>query len=263
MKAALITGASSGIGEAYAEELAQNGYNVVIVSNQEEKNIEVAKRLQLLYSIIAVPYYADLTETGIAQKIYDDMKAKDIEVDILVSNAGILQFSQLSKTSSVLIDKVIALHCQTPTQLCKLFGEDMKQRGKGHILLMSSMTAWLPYPTISVYASSKAYLKTFGESLYYELRRYGVRVTIIYPGAVDTPLYNLPDNRRKLFRAVGLMSSAHDVAHSALQAMFSGRRTLVVGIFTKVSTFFCRLIPSWLLALIFRIPVLRRLIDRF
>ena len=147
-------------------------------------------------------------------------------------------------------------------KLCRLFGADMAHRGSGKILIMCSMTAWTPYPTMSLYGSTKVLLKNFAQSLWYELRECGVSVTTIFPGAVDTPLYNLDNTTRKVLRTLGVMSSAESIARKGLKAMRRRRRTLVPGLFTKFVVLICRLLPAVALLPVIKIPAIRRILDR-
>lgn len=88
----------------------------------------------------------------------------------------------------------------------------MRRRGEGYILVMSSATAWMPYPTIAAYAATKSFLRTFARSLNFEFRKYGVRVTGVFPGAVDTPLYDLDAACRRRLLRWGVMSAPQEVA---------------------------------------------------
>ena len=259
---ALITGASSGIGLEYARALAAKGYNLILVGNRADDNCRVAEALSSEYDIEALPVYADLTRREAARDVYDYVMERGLQVDILINNAGMLLFSTLVKAEYASLDKIIALHCTTPTQLCRLFAEQMVGRGRGHIVLMSSVTAWTPYPTISHYAATKAYLKSFADSLWYELRDKGVTVTAVFPSAVDTPFYNLEQKQRRLLRSVGVMLSAESVARKALRAMFRGRRRCLPGLLTKVEAAICYLLPAWALLPILKIPAVKRILEK-
>lgn len=259
---ALITGASSGIGLEYARQLARVGYNIILVSNRDEENRLAAEHIASEYGVRALPLYADLADADAARELYERVEAMGAEVSVLINNAGMLLFSTLSRTAPEAMERIIALHCTTPTLLCRLFAEDMARRGDGYILLMSSITAWTPFPTISHYAATKAYLRSFAQSLWYELRGRGVSVTVVFPSAVDTPFYNLDSGQRRLLRRVGLMLSAEAVARKALGAMFSGKRRCLPGIMTKIEAAICYLLPAWALLPILKIPAVRKLLDK-
>ena len=259
---ALITGASSGIGRHYTSELAARGYNIIAISNQPEQLKTLREEITAKYGVNVLTLDCDLATESAAQTIYDRCKGEGIDVEVLICNAGMLLFSTLVATGVERLCAIINLHCTTVTLLCRLFGEDMKRRRKGRILIMSSATAWLPYPTIAHYGATKAYLKNFASSLWYELRPYGVSVTAIYPGAVDTPFYTLSDKRRKLFRHMGIMISPEKLAHRAIGTMFRGRRRYTPGLFTKIVVAACSLIPARLFYPILRIGPIRRLLER-
>lgn len=262
MSYALITGASSGIGRHYATELASRGYDIIAVSNQPEALDSLAEEITAKHSRKVVTIACDLAEECAAQSIYERCATERYDVDVLVCNAGMLLFSTLTATPPTRLATIISLHCTTTTLLCRLFGEQMKERRRGRIVIMSSATAWLPYPTIAHYGATKAYLKNFASSLWYELRPYNVSVTAVYPGAVDTPLYNLDDKMRRRLRMFGIMTPPEKVARQAVRAMMHGRRRLVPGLFTKFVVVVCSLLPARLLYPILRIAPIRRLLER-
>ena len=262
MKFTLITGASSGIGLCYAEQFAAKGENIIVVSNQKERNEEVAAELKQRFGVEAVALYADLSQADSAKHIYEWCKEHDYEVSTLVSNAGILQFGMFLHTKPSMAEFITNLHCVTPSKLCRLFGEDMCSRGEGRILIMSSMTAWTPFITVSYYAATKAYLKSFAQSLWYEFRPHGVTVSTVYPGAVDTPLYSLDVKQRKWLRAFGVMMSAEKLAKAGIRALERGRRTAIPGLFTKIVVLVCRFLPAHALLPILKIPVIKRILAK-
>jgi short-subunit dehydrogenase len=262
MNYALITGASSGIGRCYAHELARRGYNIIAVSNQEHELAAVAEELRTTYNITAHHIYTDLATADAAKSIFDRCEAEGWQVEILVCNAGMLLFSTLLRTEPKRLETIVALHCTTTTLLCRYFGEVMKQRGKGRILLMSSSTAWLPYPTIAHYGATKAYIKNLAFALWYELHRHGVSVTAVFPGAVDTPFYNLRPTWRKWFVRLGIMHRAETIARRGIRAMMCGRRRLTPGLFTKFVVVVCAILPARVLDALLHIPPITKLLNR-
>lgn len=261
MNYALITGASSGMGLEYARQLAQAGYNIMVVSNDESANCRVVESLRREFGVEAVAIYCDLTQSDAAEQLYARASAIG-RVDVLVSNAGMLLFSTLERTEPTKIEQIIALHCTTPTKLCRLFACDMRQRGEGVIILMSSVTAYMSYPTISHYAASKAYMRSLGESLWYELRGSGVKVCTVFPSAVDTPFYRLDDKMRQRLLRCGVMLSARTVVSKALRAAFAGCRRCLPGVLTKIVAAICWAAPAWVLLPILKIPAVRRILER-
>lgn len=258
---ALVTGASSGIGYAFAAQLAARGYGVVLVSNRDEENRSAAERIAREYGVATLPLCMDLAQPDAAERLYAETSRRGLEIAVLVSNAGILLFGLLADTPPERLHTIVALHCTTPALLCRLYGDAMRRRGGGRILVVSSSTAWMPWPTIAAYAATKAFLHSFARSLDIELRDEGVTVTTLFPGAVDTPLYTLSERRRRWLVRCGVMLSPEAVARKGLRALFRGRRRCIPGLFTKLCLFFCRLIPAPWLRPLLRIPAVRRLLQ--
>ena len=262
MSYALITGASSGMGLCYAKELARMGYNIIAVSNQPAELEATTAMLAKEYAIEAHAIYADLAERSSAKMLFDRCQSEGWEVEILISNAGMLLFSTLTNTAPERLGTIIDLHCTTTTLLCRYFGEEMKHRRKGRILIMSSSTAWLPYPTISHYSATKAYLKNFAFALWYELHRYGVSVTAVFPGAVNTPFYKLSDKMRNRLSTLGVLMRPETVAKRGIRAMMRGKRRLTPGLFTRLVVAICAILPARVLDIIIRIKPIRELLER-
>lgn len=261
MKYAVITGASSGMGLEFARQLAERGYGIVIISNRPDENRLAAETVRTAHQTDIRVIDIDLTLPEAAETIYRQIVFWGLEVEILVSNAGMLLFSTLTQTPLAQLDRIVALHCTTPIKLIRLFGEGMLKRRQGYILITSSSTAWMPYPTISHYAATKTFLKSFSRSVWYEFRRYNVGVTTLFPGAVDTPLYQLDERKRELFRKLGMMQTPQQTVSAALKTMFRKRYRCIPGFFTKMSVFVCAIAPAWILLPILKIPVLKRLLD--
>ena len=188
---ALITGASSGIGREYALLLAGRGFDLILVGNREEENRQVAREIAERYGVSVWPLYADLARPDAAERIHAETTARGWKVEVLVCNAGALRFGLLTNEAPEAVAGLVTLHCTTPALLCRRYGAEMRARGCGHILIMSSVTAWMPYPTVALYAATKSFLRSFARALHDEMHDVGVHVTAVFPGAVDTPLYRL------------------------------------------------------------------------
>ena len=128
----------------------------------------------------------------------------------------------------------------------------MKARGKGYILNMSSMSAGMPFPGISVYAATKSYLKQFSKAIHNELYDYGVRVTAVCPGAVATDLYNLSGHYQRLGLRLGILMRPERLARKGLRALFAGRRCVTPGAVNHLFMPLAALVPSRLIRLIKR-----------
>lgn len=251
-KWALITGASSGIGFAYAEELASRGYQLVIVSNEEQAIVEKGRQLSDQYRVEILSLYQDLAIPGAAKELHDTCMEKGIPIEILINNAGMFFFNETVEEKPRIIEKMLYLHVTAPTQLCYYFGQDMKKRRHGYILNMSSLSAWLPYPGITLYASTKRYLKSFSRGLRSELYDYGVSVTVLCPGAVSTNLYNLSDTLKALAIRLGIMTRPEKLAKKGINALLHRRALLVPGLFNKICTPIVLCLPHGLIRWLMR-----------
>lgn len=141
---AIVTGASSGIGLEYARELCSRGYDVVMVSNEEERLTRCAGELSQMYEVQTWPLYMDLSLPDAAEHLHGFCVALGLQVEVLVNNAGMFRFEHIVNLSVGVVQTMLMLHMNTVVLLCRYFGEDMRKRGKGYILNMSSMSAWVP-----------------------------------------------------------------------------------------------------------------------
>ena len=260
----LVTGASSGIGLQYATQLARDYHtDLLLVSNQEEELRKVAEDIETQYHVKAVPHYADLSKQDAAEELYNYCHANNLVVDILINDAGVFFFNPYCETSMRRIELMLNLHITTVAKLCRLFGEDMiarqlteeeqsqticgKPRRKGYILNMSSMSAWMAMPGIQTYNATKAFIYNFSKSLWYELRPKGVNITVMTPGAVDTALFGLAPNLRKLAVNLTVSIPPEKLVKRALRSMFRGRKADMPGVINHLCTPLLKHTPDWLI----------------
>ena len=227
---ALVTGGSSGMGLEYARQLAEMGCDLLLVSNQEKELEEAAEELGRDRAIQVLSHYQDLATETAAEELFGYCQAENLTVDILINNAGMFFFEELTTQNEAKALVMMRLHTFTPTRLCILFGEEMKKRGCGYIINMSSMAAKLPCPGITIYSATKAYLKSFGKSLYFEMRPYGVGVTTVCPAAIATPLYKLKPSLLKFGVKIGVIGTPKWLVRKALKGMLRKKRVVKPGV---------------------------------
>lgn len=266
---ALVTGGSSGIGLQYATALARDYHtDLLLVSNQKEEQIEVAKQLAETYHVHATPLYADLSRQDAAEQLHQYCLDNHIKVDILINNAGVFFFNPLVETQMPRFERMLMLHVVTVAKLTRLFAEDMvkreltdeekketvlgKPRKKGYILNMSSMSAWMAYPGIQTYNATKAFIYNFSKALWYELYPQGVNITVMTPGAVDTALFGLAPNLRKLAVNLTVSIPPEKLVVRALNRMFRGKKAGMPGVINHLSTPLLKHTPDWLVRLTYR-----------
>ena len=247
---ALVTGASSGIGLQYATQLARDYQcDLLLVSNQQKELTQVADDLAKNYGVQTVAYYADLSLSDAAENLYAWCKKQQYEVDVLINNAGVFFFNEYCQTSMQRIELMLQLHVMTVSKLTRLFAADMCARRRGYILNMSSMSAWMAMPGIQTYNATKAFIYNFSKSLWYELKPYNVHITVMAPGAVDTGLFGLAPNLRKLAVALTVSIPPEKLVKRALKKLFKGKQADTPGVINWLSTPFLKHTPDWILFL--------------
>lgn len=241
---ALVTGGSSGIGYAIARLLAARGYHLVLVSNQEKELAAIKADFEKNFGISVVVVHQDLATGDAALTLHRTCSEKKLTIDILVNNAGMFFFGEAAEADPRKATALVNLHIMTPALLCSLFGKDMKNRRRGRILIISSISAYRDFPGISYYGSSKRFLMSFATSLRCEMREYGVSVTCVCPGAAATSLYGESPIDIQLALKIGIMHTAEQVAAAAVRALFAGKGMIIPGLLNKIMVFLARLTPQ-------------------
>ncbi len=256
---ALVTGASSGIGLEFAKQLAQRGYNLLIVSNVPEINDaaeEIKKGLgdERVNGLEVIPLVMDLSQQTSARELYDYAHAHELEIEVLVNNAGVYHDRDILDDSEGFTSLIMNLHMYTPAMLCYLFGQDMRKRGRGYILNVCSVTSKMAAQRLGTYGGTKAFLSHFTRALHIELHKYGVHVTNVSPGAVDTGLYNIKPAYTRIGKCLGIIVTPKTLVRRALRALFHGRSKVTVpAVFWHILTTVIQCIPTCLLRLIRRL----------
>ena len=223
---ALITGGSSGMGLEFARGLAARGYDLLLVSNSEDQLESAFAALSTEFPVKVRTLFRNLAQPKAADELFSHCISEGMLPDVLVNDAGMFFFKELDAGDLDRVQAMLDLHVNTVTRMCLLFGSAMKERGSGFILNVSSMAARIPAPGITVYSATKAYLRSFGRSLSYELRPYGVSMTTVCPAAIATPLYKLDPKWMKAGLRVGLIRTPRWLVRRSLRAMYRGRRVI-------------------------------------
>ncbi|MCK5873100.1 MAG: SDR family NAD(P)-dependent oxidoreductase [Alcanivoracaceae bacterium] len=235
--AALVTGASSGIGVDIARELAGRGMNVILVARRRERLESLAAELEAM-GVKALALDCDLADrqqlNGLMQRAAEWLDAEAMVLTVLVNNAGTGVWDWFANQTREISQRDIDLNVTALTTLCHDFVAMAKAHGKpAHILNIASLAAMLPTPRFVVYSATKAYVQRFSEILDYELRQTNISVTCSCPGGVLTEF--MQHAGQELKGDTGMMASA-DVARLAVQAMFAGQVVHVPGMLNKLST---------------------------
>lgn len=182
--AALVTGASSGIGEAFAEALAARGLDVVMVARRLDRLEALAERLAKTHGVQARALQVDLVQAGAAQQMLD--ATRDLDVGLVVSNAGFGLKGEHAANDPQAMAEMLMVNCNVPMQLAHGFIPRLRARGRGGIILTSSVEGLIGCPYSTAYSATKALVVALGEGLWAELQPEGIDVLTLCPGATES-----------------------------------------------------------------------------
>jgi short-subunit dehydrogenase len=239
--AALITGASSGIGREIAHLCAAAGYPVVLLARNEAALHDLASQLGPQARVLE----ADLSDPAAPAAIFDQLRGVDVE--LLINNAGFGLRGPFAETGWDAESRLIQVNVVALAYLTKLLLPGMLQRRSGRILNVASTAAFVPGPFMAAYYASKAFVRSFSESLAEEVAGSGVTVTVLCPGPTETAFADRAGiGTSPLFR--GSVMSARDVARIGFDAMMSGKREVIAGGRNRAMMFFTRFAPRSVMA---------------
>ncbi|HEY0464202.1 MAG TPA: SDR family oxidoreductase [Polyangiaceae bacterium] len=228
----IVTGASAGIGFEMAKSLAGLSHDLLLVSRDEGKLQRAAARIRELHPAVTIHTLAvDLATPDAAQRVFEWTEALGVEVDVLINNAGVGVYGEHVELERTALSRMFQLNVTSLCELCLLYGQQMKARGRGRILNVASTAAYQPTPFFAAYGASKAFVLNFSEGLAKELEDFGVTVSCVSPGPTDTAFFADLDGRgisNDHFEK-GTRDQASDVARIGIETLFSGRLSRVVG----------------------------------
>jgi uncharacterized protein len=227
---ALVTGASGGIGEELARELAKKGHDLVLVARSEDRLRAVASELASQHSISAHVIAADLGVSGAGHALAAEISKRGFAIDVLINNAGFADFGEMWKADPKKLDSMIALNIATLTELMRDLIPGMVARKSGRILNVASTAAFFPGPLMAVYYATKAYVLSLSEGVHEELKGTGVTVTALCPGPTESGFQAVAAMEdSKLVKGRKIMT-ADTVARLGIAAMLKGKPVVVTGL---------------------------------
>lgn len=240
---AVVTGASSGIGKAFAQLLAGEGVNLVLTARREDRLRELAASLPVRTEIFA----ADLAEPGAPQAIFDFTQSKALAPGLVVNNAGFGVFGEFRQLELDRQLEMVRVNCSAVMALTHLFLPGMIERRRGDILIVASTASFQAVPYQTAYAATKAFDLVFAEGIAEEVKRFGVRVCAVCPGQTRTEFHAIANEP---IPEVMSVHTAEQVARIGLRALRQGRHHVICGFSNRLGMELQRLAPRrWVTAI--------------
>ena len=231
MKATLITGASSGIGEEFARRLAAEKHNLVLVARSEDKLAALCDDLMHEHQIMAHYVAIDLNDFEADARLFNETEKHGLEIEWLINNAGFGSMGDFARLELENELEMIGLNIMALVALTHRYLQKMRKRGSGVIINVASTASFQPVPFMATYAATKAFVRSFSEAIAEENRPFGITVTALCPGPTDTQFFdaaNINSNVRSTFFKKG-MQEAEAVVEAALNAVGNGKSSVISG----------------------------------
>jgi short-subunit dehydrogenase len=226
MNTTLITGASSGIGAAFARKLAGRGRNVLLVARSEDKLIALCNELGRLTSIRAQYLALDLQRPDAAAQLFEETKKRELEIDMLINNAGFGSMGDFAKLDLKRELEIIQLNITTLVDLTHRFLQPMRERKRGTIVNVASTAGFQAVPYMATYAATKAFVLSFSEALWEENRSHGVHVMALCPGVTETNFFEASGMDHPPMR---ITQTPEEVVDTALRALNRKKGAVISG----------------------------------
>ncbi|HEY9720420.1 MAG TPA: SDR family oxidoreductase [Oscillatoriaceae cyanobacterium] len=243
-KTVLITGASSGIGEAFARAVARRGHVPILVARRADRLAAIAAELAAAHGVEVPIIPLDLLAPDAAERLFAEVSARGLAVDWLVNNAGFGLYGPFATQEAARVHEMLQLNVLALTALCHRFAPGMRARRNGAIVNVASVAAFQPVPELAVYSASKAYVLSFSEALAEELRPDGIYVQALCPGTTRTEFFGVagfPDDARSHFM------TPEAVVEASLAGLARGASVVVPGTLNRLVTTLGRFVPRRLL----------------
>lgn len=247
MSYALVTGASKGIGKEIAKELAMRGYDLLLIARNSYELQMVKEEMEKKFAIQADYLVSDLSEQGAVDRIVEWVESKQIDLRILVNNAGYGLVGQFETYAYDENQKMMQVNTQALVEMCQKFFAYLSGKGQAYVLNVASSTAYQAIPNMSLYAATKVFVLNFSRGLHHEWKSKGIAVTVVSPGATTTNFNdrsNLPDKARKAAEKITM--TPESVAKLAVDGMFQLKIEVITGAINKLSAVLAWLAPKYL-----------------
>lgn len=261
--AALVTGASAGIGSEIARELARRGHGVVLVARRKQRLDALAEDLRAEYGVRAETIACDLGKPASRSRMLGRITELELDIEILINNAGFATGGPFSEADPARELEQVRVLVEAVVALTSSFLPGMVKRRRGAVLNVASTAAMQPLPYAAGYSAAKAYVLTFSEAVHQEVSGRGVSVTALCPGPVETEFWEIADwqvtggrSFEKAFPRPAL-PSARDVARAGVDGIDAGRRVVIPGLPMRAAMLASRYVPHAL-----KLPVVERVMRK-
>jgi short-subunit dehydrogenase len=241
----LITGASSGFGEEFARQYAEQGHALVLVARRLDRLQALAEALRKQHRVEVVVEQVDLSDVAAIVRLNERLRERDIAIDILINNAGHGLQGPFVDAPLDAVLSMVQLDVASLTAVTHVFARDMRKRRRGKILLVASLLAHLGVERFAGYSAAKAYVLRLGEALHRELKGDGITVTMLSPGLSDTGFAKAAQIKITAVLQMMMMKPA-SVVRAGIRALNAGRMSVVPGLANKVMAMFIWGTPRWL-----------------
>jgi len=240
MNTTLITGASSGIGAAFARKLAARGRNVLLVARSEDKLIAMCNELGRVSGVRAHYLALDLLQPDAPAQLFEETQSRELVIDMLVNNAGFGSMGEFVELDLARELEMIDLNVKSLVELTHRFLKPMRERKQGTIINVASTAAFQAVPYMTTYAATKAFVLSFSEALWEENREHGVHVMALCPGVTDTNFFVASKMDRPPMRTI---QTAEEVVDVALRALGQRKPSVISGWTNWLATEAERFVP--------------------
>jgi len=245
MNTTLITGASSGIGAAFARKLAKRGRNVLLVARSEDKLIALCNEICRASGIRAQYVVMDLTEADAPYRLLEETQKRELTIDMLINNAGFGSMGDFEKLDRARELEMVNLNVKSLVELTHRFLEPMRERRQGTIINVASTAAFQAVPFMATYAATKAFVLSFSQALWEENRPHGIHVLALCPGVTDTNFFAASKIGRPPMRTV---QTAEEVVDAALRGLARRKSVVITGWANWLTVEVQRAVPRSLVA---------------
>lgn len=242
MKYTLITGASSGIGEAFAHRLAREGHNLILVARSKDKLLSLSEELMSRHHVDVQFVAIDLSMPGADNALYEETMRRGIAVEMLINNAGFGSAGDFAKLELEKELQMIDLNCRALVGLTHRYLQAMRERRSGTVLNVSSAAGFQPIPFMATYAATKAFVSSFSQAIAEENAPFGIHILALCPGSTDTKFFAASNIDRAI--QVKGQQTVEQVVDTAMSALKSRKRRVVSGVANKIGALMGTLVPN-------------------